>query len=134
MCIRDLLRTFQAATKRGPVETPDIHTKLMSKYPQIPFRWPVLLFLGTHLASMINLVVYKDQLEMKWWGILLSTGVAAVLVLPISILVATTNQVPTSHLAALSQKLNVPCAVPSVLHGGNPRLFNFSSKDSLFLE
>ncbi|CAM6084046.1 unnamed protein product [Calypogeia fissa] len=91
---KDLLQTYRRVVTGRSADAPDVHTRLMSKYPQISLRWCLLLFIGTHLAAIVNVVVYKDQLEIKWWGVLLGTAVTGVMVVPICILVATSSQTP----------------------------------------
>lgn len=74
-------------------EPPDVHTHLMKKYPPVPARWYAAFLLALHVVSCVLLEVYKEQLQMKWWGVLLADAVIALLLLPIAIIMATTNQV-----------------------------------------
>lgn len=49
---------------------------------------------GLSLAlSIVALIVWKDILQLPWWGVLLATALAGTLSLPIGVIQATTNQV-----------------------------------------
>ncbi|BBN04337.1 hypothetical protein MPTK1_3g03750 [Marchantia polymorpha subsp. ruderalis] len=99
---KDLWRTLRAMTAMEE-EPPDVHTHLMKKYPPVPARWYAAFLLALHVVSCVLLEVYKEQLQMKWWGVLLADAVIALLLLPIAIIMATTNQLP--NLAIMSQYL-----------------------------
>ncbi|KAG0630581.1 hypothetical protein M758_1G189400 [Ceratodon purpureus] len=75
-------------------EKPDVHTRLMGKYKEVPQVW----FLGI-LASMIIISiaaceVYNEQLQLRWWGVLLACALALFFTLPIGVITAITNQTP----------------------------------------
>ncbi|OAE28509.1 hypothetical protein AXG93_1736s1050 [Marchantia polymorpha subsp. ruderalis] len=89
---RDVWRRSRAALKNQ--DKVDVHTRLMSRYPQVPEKWFQALLLCTVLVAIFTVIVYKDQLQLPWWGVLLAAVLAAVLTLPIGILVATTNTGP----------------------------------------
>ncbi|KAG6542581.1 hypothetical protein Mapa_016052 [Marchantia paleacea] len=97
---KDLWRTLRAMIAMEQ-EPPDVHTHLMRKYPPVPARWYIAFLLALHVVSCVLVEVYKEQLQMKWWGVLLADAVIALLVLPVAILVATSNQLP--NLAIMSQ-------------------------------
>ncbi|XP_008803572.1 oligopeptide transporter 4-like isoform X2 [Phoenix dactylifera] len=73
---------------------PDIHTKLMRKYEDIPGWWFHLLLVLTIVVSLILCTVLKDEIQLPWWGLLFACGMAFFFTLPISIISATTNQTP----------------------------------------
>lgn len=80
---------------RAAMDTrPDIHTRLMRKYPDIPQSWwTALLILSVGLSLMVCMV-FKEQVQLPWWGLLLACVLAAVFTLPIGVITATTNQTP----------------------------------------
>ncbi|GMP27131.1 hypothetical protein CsSME_00003260 [Camellia sinensis var. sinensis] len=48
-----------------------------------------------NIASTIFIFeYYNDQLQLKWWGVLLACGLALFFTLPIGVITATTNQTP----------------------------------------
>ncbi|KAI1314462.1 hypothetical protein EDD11_002164 [Mortierella claussenii] len=71
------------------VESEDIHSRLMSVYPEVPDWWYGLLFGVMLVLSMITCVVWE---YMPWWALLLALGIAIVFVLPVGIVQAVTNQ------------------------------------------
>ncbi|XP_074564143.1 oligopeptide transporter 4-like isoform X2 [Curcuma longa] len=73
---------------------PDIHTKLMKKYEDIPQWWFQVLLAATFAASLILCTVLKDQVQLSWWGLIFACGMAFIFTLPVSIITATTNQTP----------------------------------------
>ncbi|XP_010933427.2 oligopeptide transporter 4 [Elaeis guineensis] len=73
---------------------PDIHTKLMRKYEDIPGWWFHSMLVLTIVVSLILCTVLKDEVQLPWWGLLFACGMAFIFTLPISIITATTNQTP----------------------------------------
>ncbi|XP_026390958.1 oligopeptide transporter 4-like [Papaver somniferum] len=72
----------------------DIHTRLMKRYPEVPNWWFHVLLAATVIVSLLLCTVLKDQVQMPWWGLIFSCGLAFIFTLPISIITATTNQTP----------------------------------------
>ncbi|KAF8379766.1 hypothetical protein HHK36_029215 [Tetracentron sinense] len=72
----------------------DIHTRLMSKYNQVPEWWFVCILIANIAATIFACEYYNDQLQLPWWGVLLACGIAIFFTLPIGIITATTNQTP----------------------------------------
>ncbi|KAH7426103.1 hypothetical protein KP509_11G084900 [Ceratopteris richardii] len=93
--------TFQsfwprAASKdQEPVDLVDVHTHLMKRYPDIPKRWFVVLLVLCIVGVMAISVPFKDQVQIPWWGILLGCTMAALLTLPVGVIMATTNMSPS---------------------------------------
>ncbi|KAH9318469.1 hypothetical protein KI387_020238, partial [Taxus chinensis] len=71
---------------------PDIHTKLMREYGDIPQWWFYTLLIATLVVSFIMCEYYKEQVQFPWWGLLLACVLASLFTLPISVITATTNQ------------------------------------------
>ncbi|KAI5065225.1 hypothetical protein GOP47_0019920 [Adiantum capillus-veneris] len=72
----------------------DIHTKLMKRYQDIPNWWFSLLAFVSIGGSVAMCIIYKNELQLPWWGILLACFLSCTFTLPIGILTATTNQAP----------------------------------------
>ncbi|KAL3817877.1 hypothetical protein ACJIZ3_003782 [Penstemon smallii] len=72
----------------------DIHTKLMSKYRQVPEWWFWCILLVNIALTVYACEYYKDQLQLPWWGVILACAIALVFTLPIGIITAITNQSP----------------------------------------
>ncbi|CAL9088237.1 unnamed protein product [Musa textilis] len=87
---REIYERFRASYKGKP----DIHTRLMKKYENIPEWWFFLLLAVTFTVSLILCTVLNDQVHLPWWGLIFACGMAFVFTLPISIITATTNQTP----------------------------------------
>ncbi|GMP27129.1 hypothetical protein CsSME_00003260 [Camellia sinensis var. sinensis] len=72
----------------------DVHTKLMRKYKQVPEWWFSCILLMNIASTIFIFEYYNDQLQLKWWGVLLACGLALFFTLPIGVITATTNQTP----------------------------------------
>uniref|UniRef100_M8BF77 Oligopeptide transporter 4 n=1 Tax=Aegilops tauschii TaxID=37682 RepID=M8BF77_AEGTA len=73
-------------------EDPDIHTKLMRTYEDIPAWWFYSLTVLSMTVALILCTVLIDQVQLPWWGLVFACGMSFVFTLPISIITATTNQ------------------------------------------
>lgn len=71
----------------------DIHAKLMSKYKQVPEWWFLILLVLSAAFSILMSFIWKDDVQLRWWGMLLAFVLAWVVTLPIGVIQATTNQV-----------------------------------------
>lgn len=72
----------------------------MRKYEDIPSWWFYVLLVVTIAVSLLLCTVLKSQVQMPWWALLFACLIAFVFTLPISIITATTNQVPQQSLLA----------------------------------
>ncbi|KAF3440306.1 hypothetical protein FNV43_RR18590 [Rhamnella rubrinervis] len=72
----------------------DVHAKLMRRYKQVPQWWFMCILSANIVATIFTCHYYNDQLQLKWWGVLLACGLAFLFTLPIGIVKATTNQSP----------------------------------------
>ncbi|KAF9438268.1 hypothetical protein BGZ76_008909 [Entomortierella beljakovae] len=84
---KELVQRWKSARLEGD----DIHTRLMSVYPEVPNWWYGLLFVITVALSFVTCVV-NDY--MPWWAVILALAIAAIFVLPVGIVQAVTNQQP----------------------------------------
>ncbi|KAG6482995.1 hypothetical protein ZIOFF_059635 [Zingiber officinale] len=72
----------------------DIHTRLMSRYKQVPQWWFIAILVANIALTIFACEYYIDQLQLPWWGVLLACSIAFFFTLPIGIITATTNQTP----------------------------------------
>lgn len=72
----------------------DIHTRLMSKYKQVPEWWFWSILIVNITLTIFACEYYNEQLQLPWWGVLLACAIAFFFTLPIGIITAITNQVP----------------------------------------
>ncbi|KAK6162218.1 hypothetical protein DH2020_002059 [Rehmannia glutinosa] len=77
----------------------DIHTKLMSKYRQVPEWWFWCILAANIALTVFACEYYKDQLQLPWWGVILACVIAIFFTLPIGIITAITNQVVGTLIA-----------------------------------
>ncbi|KAG0358331.1 hypothetical protein BGZ54_010463, partial [Gamsiella multidivaricata] len=77
--------------KSARAENEDIHSRLMSVYPEVPDWWYGLLFIVTLALSFVTCVVWD---YMPWWALILALAIALFFVLPVGIVQAVTNQQP----------------------------------------
>ncbi|KAK1382283.1 Oligopeptide transporter 7 [Heracleum sosnowskyi] len=76
----------------------DIHTRLMSKYKQVPEWWFSCILVANIALAIFACEYYNDQLQLPWWGVLLACVIAFFFTLPIGIITAITNQAPSLNI------------------------------------
>ncbi|XLS99901.1 hypothetical protein HN51_049253 [Arachis hypogaea] len=70
----------------------DVHTRIMKKnYEKVPQWWFVTILVLMTIMSLITCEGFGKQLQLPWWGVLMSLGIALVFTLPIGVIQATTN-------------------------------------------
>jgi OPT family small oligopeptide transporter len=69
---------------------PDIHMKLMLKYPEVPIFWYGILFIVMIGMSLFTSIYYPT--EFAWWALIFAVAFSTVMSLPIGIVQAITNQ------------------------------------------
>ncbi|RKP23247.1 putative oligopeptide transporter [Syncephalis pseudoplumigaleata] len=74
----------------------DIHAKLMDRYPAVPHWW-YLSVLAISSALGIFACEYYET-ELPWWGVLFAVATAAFFLLPIGIIAAVSNAVPSLEI------------------------------------
>ncbi|MCD7456922.1 OPT super [Datura stramonium] len=72
----------------------DIHTRLMSKYNQVPEWWFWCILVANITLTVFACEYYNEQLQLPWWGVILACVIAIFFTLPIGIITAITNQTP----------------------------------------
>ncbi|KAM7271422.1 hypothetical protein ACFE04_030636 [Oxalis oulophora] len=72
----------------------DVHSKLMKRYKTVPEWWFLSLLIECMAVSVLMSFVWKDQIQLPWWGMLSAFVLAWIVTLPIGVIQATTNQQP----------------------------------------
>ncbi|KAJ4881143.1 oligopeptide transporter [Raphanus sativus] len=88
---RDIWRQTWSAVKTVKL---DIHGKLMQRYKQVPEWWFYVLLIGSVALSLLMSFVWKESVQLPWWGMLFAFAMAFIVTLPIGVIQATTNQQP----------------------------------------
>ncbi|KAF7074708.1 hypothetical protein CFC21_079539 [Triticum aestivum] len=78
----------------------DVHARLMQRYKQVPQWWFLVLLAGSIAVSLLMCFVWKEQVQLPWWGMLFAFALAFVVTLPIGVIQATTNQQPGYDIIA----------------------------------
>ena len=81
---------IMAQFKKSREEEPDVHMKLMLKYPEVPLWWYGSIFLVMLVLSLITITAWPT--EFKWWAFLFAAVFSAIMTAPIGIIQAITNQ------------------------------------------
>jgi membrane protein required for beta-lactamase induction len=91
---RTIILTWRKTRVALKEQAGDVHTRIMKRnYEQVPDLWFIsILFLMTIIA-LLCCEGFNKQLQLPWWGVLLSLTIALVFTLPIGVIQATTNQV-----------------------------------------
>ncbi|KAH0716485.1 hypothetical protein KY290_006839 [Solanum tuberosum] len=93
----DIWKQSRSAVKNVKM---DIHAKLMKSYKQVPQWWFLALLVGSIALSLLMCFVWKEDVQLPWWGLLFAFGLAFVVTLPIGVIQATTNQQPGYDIIA----------------------------------
>ncbi|KAK3143823.1 hypothetical protein QOZ80_4AG0305430 [Eleusine coracana subsp. coracana] len=72
----------------------DVHTRMMRRYDDIPSWWFYILLAVTMAIALVLCTVFKDEVQLPWWGLLFACAMAFIFTLPISVITATTNTTP----------------------------------------
>lgn len=75
--------------KRSVKDEPDIHARLMSRYPEVPVWWYLAIFLVSFGMAVPAVYCYETSLPV--WALILALIIAAVYTLPLSIITAVTG-------------------------------------------
>jgi OPT family small oligopeptide transporter len=70
-------------------EEPDVHTKMMRKYPEVPAWWYGLTFLSVLGIALASVLAYETHLS--WWAFFIALAISAVFSVPIGMIYAITN-------------------------------------------
>ena len=75
--------------RRALHEQPDIHARLMSKYPQVPEWWYMCVFVVMFIFGVVCIEVWSTDFPV--WGFVLALLIAYFYILPIGMIQAITN-------------------------------------------
>lgn len=103
MYARDIWQRSKSSLK----EKPDVHTRLMKNYKEVPQAWFLGILGVMILVSIVACEVYNEQLQLRWWGVLLACGLAFFFTLPIGVITAVTNQVRRYECAFLQTVVDI---------------------------
>ncbi|KAL8490358.1 hypothetical protein ACS0TY_025548 [Phlomoides rotata] len=87
---RDIYKRYRASHNAKP----DIHTRLMKNYKEVPGWWFYCLLALSLAVSLALCIFMKDQVQLPWWGLIFAALLSMIFTLPISIITATTNVTP----------------------------------------
>ncbi|KAJ4144693.1 hypothetical protein LMH87_003566 [Akanthomyces muscarius] len=82
-------KTIWKQYRNSTTEKPDIHMKMMRKYPEAPDWWYLSLFLLMLAIGLYTVVAYPTNFA--WWAFLLAIFISYAFSLPIGIIQAVTN-------------------------------------------
>ncbi|KAL0907197.1 hypothetical protein M5K25_025747 [Dendrobium thyrsiflorum] len=94
---RDIWKQSKSAVN---AEEENIHAKMMKEYKPVPQWWFLVLLAGSVFFSLLISFVYKEQVQLPWWGMLFAFFLAWLVTLPIGVIQATTNQQPGYDIIA----------------------------------
>ncbi|OSC97088.1 OPT oligopeptide transporter [Trametes coccinea BRFM310] len=77
-------------SRRSMSEQPDIHARLMAKYPQVPEWWYGIVFISMFVFGVISIEVWNTQFPV--WAFVLALIISFVYTIPIGMIQAITNQ------------------------------------------
>ncbi|KAJ7915874.1 small oligopeptide transporter [Mycena leptocephala] len=77
-------------SRRAMHEQPDIHARLMSRYPQVPEWWYLILFVSMFVLGIISIEVWPTQMPV--WAFVVALLISFVYTIPIGMIQAITNQ------------------------------------------
>ncbi|CAN1849750.1 Oligopeptide transporter 5 [Linum perenne] len=70
----------------------DVHTRMMKNYEAVPQWWFLVVMVVSLALSFFATQGFNKQLQLPWWGLILSCVIAFAATLPTGILVASANQ------------------------------------------
>ncbi|KAJ9133870.1 Oligopeptide transporter OPT-like protein [Pleurostoma richardsiae] len=83
-------RDIVGRTRTAAYEEADVHLKLMRKYKEAPEWWFLIVFGISFAFGMIAALVWETHLT--WWAYIICILIGVVLILPVGIIQAITNQ------------------------------------------
>jgi OPT family small oligopeptide transporter len=95
-------RLFRSSTNtsepelEGLMSSEDVHNRLMRQYEDVPILWYLLT--GVSMAAIGMFVVEYYPVHLPWYGLLLALSIAAIMFIPIGIVMAITNQQSSLYL------------------------------------
>jgi OPT family oligopeptide transporter len=75
---------------RSLIEQPDVHARLMSRYPQVPEWWYLSILIIVFSMSAVTIEVWPTEVPI--WGLVLAIAIAIFYIVPAGMIQAITNQ------------------------------------------
>ncbi|CAI8587039.1 unnamed protein product [Vicia faba] len=92
---KEVLVMWRKTTAALKGQAGDVHTRIMKKnYAQVPEWWFMSILVLMIILALVCCEGFDKQLQLPWWGVLLSLVIALVFTLPIGVIQATTNLQP----------------------------------------
>ncbi|KAI0080041.1 OPT oligopeptide transporter [Panus rudis PR-1116 ss-1] len=88
----DIVRQF----RRGLSDRRDVHSRLMSVYPEVPNWWYMIVGLVAFVFGVVSIEIFPTDLPV--WGYILSILIGMLLLVPVGIIRAVTNQLLTTNV------------------------------------
>ncbi|KZT65583.1 OPT oligopeptide transporter [Daedalea quercina L-15889] len=82
----DIARQFRRALK----DERDVHARLMLAYPEVPWHWYAAIGIISFVFGVIGIEIFPTQFPV--WALVISIIIAAILVIPVGMIRAITNQ------------------------------------------
>jgi len=89
-CFLYFRKQIWVQSRRSMHEQPDIHARLMARYPQVPEWWYLVIFLSMFTIGIISIEVWPTQMPV--WAFVLALLISFFYVIPIGMIQAITNQ------------------------------------------
>ncbi|TPX37132.1 hypothetical protein SmJEL517_g01015 [Synchytrium microbalum] len=86
---KDIVERFREDKKE---QNRDVHMRMMRVYPEVPSWVYLTVLIGMTALSIFIVEIWNVDLQLRWWGVLLSIGLAGIFVLPVGIIQAISNQ------------------------------------------
>ncbi|KAN0121427.1 OPT oligopeptide transporter [Russula decolorans] len=75
---------------RSLSEQPDVHARLMARYPQVPEWWYIAILIVVFSISAVTIEVWPTEVPI--WGLLAALSISAFYIVPAGMIQAITNQ------------------------------------------
>ncbi|RHN58036.1 putative oligopeptide transporter, OPT superfamily [Medicago truncatula] len=88
-----IIQAWRKTTTALKGQAGDVHTRIMKRnYEQAPEWWFMTILVLMIILALACCEGFDKQLQLPWWGVLLSLLIALVFTLPVGVIQATTNQ------------------------------------------
>jgi len=75
---------------RSLIEQPDVHARLMARYPQVPEWWYLSILIVVFTMSAVTIEIWPTEVPI--WGLVLAIAIAIFYIVPVGMIQAITNQ------------------------------------------
>lgn len=82
-------KQIMVQSRRSLSEMPDIHARLMSRYPEVPDWWYAAIFLSMFAFGVISIEVWPTELPV--WGFVVALLISFIYIVPIGMIQAITK-------------------------------------------